>query len=502
MINNRGQELKPESNAIFLIDRMDAALIIIDDKENIIKVNRSAENLFKAVKEELINKKIKSIFKDFDIDNIKDTVRTSDLKIIKRNLFVESISEESTFVSLSIVPIFNNEKKYSGSIVTCSDISDKIELINQLSASQNSMKKQKDEIAIERDKFHMVIENISDGILVMDSSYNIFHYNTPLAKVINIKSNMLMNSNLKQYFREVYYSDLIRKKQYFKSEEIIITMKEDHSKKILKIHLAPIIIEGGKDLNLVLTIRDVTKEREMDEMKTQFVSNVPHELRTPLSSIKGFASTLLHRKGLNEKQKNNFLNIINDESDRLTRLIEDLLSLSRIESSTLKLDFVAFDLIKTCEVLKEEFENQLKKKDLKKDLKIGIISTGAIPNMIADKDKIIQLLINLVNNAIKFTNPDTHIEIKLSYNKIGKFFLIIIKDYGPGISKENINKIFNKFFRVEDQVHSIEGTGLGLSIVKRIVEKHKGRISVKSKIKQWTAFNVEIPQGKIINHYQ
>ncbi len=484
--------MKSNLSAEFFFENMDVSFFVLDEQDRIIKVNKSTENLFKKNQKEFFHKKFQSFVNNFNIDNIQKEVISKKLKIIKRNLFVNIDENKKTDVSISISPVFNKEQHFIGSIITCMDISGEIALISQLSEAEEEFKKRTSQMAEERDKFHLVIESISDGVVVIDETYNITLFNSSIRKIIRVSSKQLMNTHLKKHFKEIFYSELIRKKKYFQSEEIEVFIKKDNSKKILMVHLAPLITQRGKGLNMVLTIRDITKQKQIDEMKTQFVSNVSHELRTPLSSIKGFAATLLARKDLSKEQKNKFLNIIDSESDRLTRLIEDLLSLSRIESSSFALRISEFDLIVIIEKVKQEFESLLKKKSLN----LQIVS-ASIPDMIADKDKIFQLLLNLVNNSIKFTKENTSIVIKVSFKKNNKCFIISIKDEGPGISIENLEKIFDKFFRVEDRVHTISGTGLGLSIVKTIIQKHNGDINVKSRVGKGTSFIVTIPQGVI-----
>lgn len=472
---------------------MNAGVFIVDKKNTIHEINQSLAKLFKAESNEIINKDFYSLFPDFDIKNIEETIIEYHFNIIKRDLFITNKENEKIYVNLSVMPLYTKNKKYNGFLGTCIDVTDKVDIIDQLTSSQMELRRRISEAAEERDKFHLVIENISDGVIVMNDQYQIYHFNSPVKNILGVSEKQLTNAPLKKYLKEIYFSDLIRRKKYFQSEEIEYANKKEGVQKILMIYLAPIITERGEGLNYVLTIRDVTKERQIDEMKTQFVSNVSHELRTPLASIKGFTATLLERKGLTSEQKKRFLKIIDNESDRLTRLIEDLLSLSRIEASTFKLQLVEFNLIEIMESIKQEFENHLKKKNLeliihanKKDLAV-----------IADRDKIYQLILNLVSNAIKFTYDNTCIEVKVSFHEKDDFFMIIVKDHGMGVSKEDQQKIFEKFIRIENAVHTIPGTGLGLSIVKSIVERHQGEIDIKSAVGKGTSFVVKIPQGKL-----
>ncbi|MBU1076870.1 MAG: PAS domain-containing sensor histidine kinase [Spirochaetes bacterium] len=484
--------MKSDLSVKLLIDNINISLLMLDSEGRIIQSNATAEKLFKKTRIQLLNKTMHDLLKDFEIRDIKEWFLKNNNKPLKRNALIISRTDE-TGVSMEIAPIIHG-KQYNGAIVTCINISGKMDLIKQLSSTQEEFKKRTNQIAEERDRFHMMIESISDGVLLLNNKYNIILFNSSMRKLIGVSAKRLTNTPLKKYLKEVYYSELFRKMKYFQSETIEIMNQEgDKSKKIVSAYMAPLIIQRGEELEFLLTIRDITREKQLDEMKSQFVSNVSHELRTPLSSIKGFTATLLARKGLSGEQKKRFLTIIDHESDRLTRLIEDLLSLSRIETSSFKLQFSEFDLKKLFEELKHEFEHLLKEK------KLGIlINFGKLlPKMNADRDKIFQLLVNLLNNAVKFTNSNTDIEIKSLFRKADNCFVITIKDKGPGISRKNLEKIFEKFFRIEDSIHTIPGTGLGLSIVQGIVEKHNGRIMVKSQPGRGARFIVEIPQGMI-----
>lgn len=366
------------------------------------------------------------------------------------------------------------------------------DLQNAKEELEKTVKNKTIQLIAERDKFNLVIENITDGILVLNKNYRISHINAAVEKMMGVKRSDLLGKHLKTEFKEIFESSLIQENKYFNSEELNITNKKDNTIYDTKIYLAPIMTKT-KELNYSITIRDITKEKKLNEMKSQFVSNVSHEMRTPLACIKGFAATILYRDNLTEIQKKNFLEIINKESDRLTMLIEDLLSLARIESSSFELQLSKFSLKEITNDISKEFANQLESKKVK----IKISTAGSLPVMIADKDKIYQLILNLLSNSIKFTKENSIIKIDTNYDKKKRAFSIAIQDQGPGIAKKDIEKIFEKFFRVEDTVHTLPGTGLGLSIVKNIIDSHKGTIKVNSTLGKGSTFLVHIPQGKI-----
>lgn len=230
---------------------------------------------------------------------------------------------------------------------------------------------------------------------------------------------------------------------------------------------------------------EAQKLKEIGELKTEFVSNVSHELRTPLASIKGFASTLAERE-IGEEKRKEFINIINEESDRLKELIEKLLDLSKIESGRMQLNFTPVDLPKMMEDLKIVLAKGFSKKGIEIEIKLE----DSLPYLKADRLSLFQILTNLLDNAIKFTGQG---KICIESKTRGNFVEISVKDSGIGIDKHQLEKVFEKFYRVETASHKIPGTGLGLAIVKELVEKHGGKICVESESGKGSKFYFTIP---------
>ncbi|MBI5747141.1 MAG: GAF domain-containing sensor histidine kinase [Nitrospirae bacterium] len=231
------------------------------------------------------------------------------------------------------------------------------------------------------------------------------------------------------------------------------------------------------------------KLKEFDRLKTMFLSLVSHELRTPLTSIKGFVENMLDgfTGGLNNKQKD-YLKRIKSNTDRLTRMINDLLDLSAIESGRIRLSPVE---LSPSEVAKEVVE-QLKPLAAEKNLFIEIIAPDQAPKIWADQDKLNQIMINLLNNAIKFTPAGGRIRIETGFNDKDSF--VCVHDNGVGISPEDLPKIFDPFFQVSRQAEEkVQGSGLGLTITKSLVELHWGKIWVKSEIGCGSEFAFTLP---------
>jgi signal transduction histidine kinase len=232
------------------------------------------------------------------------------------------------------------------------------------------------------------------------------------------------------------------------------------------------------------------KVEELNRKKTEFVSDVSHELRTPLASIKGFVSTIRNEKEMDEKTKEEFLKIVEEESDRLARLIEDLLDLSRIESGRLRLNILPFDING---LLARSIEN-LSKEAEKRSIKILPETTASDHIQVcADYDKTAQVLVNLLSNAIKYNKPggSVNIDVKDEQDTVR----IDVIDSGIGIAEADMPRLFEKFYRSDRVSHEVPGTGLGLALTKSLIEVQGGELSVTSRENQGSRFSFTLPKA-------
>lgn len=258
---------------------------------------------------------------------------------------------------------------------------------------------------------------------------------------------------------------------------ILITQVFDQSRETLK--------------GVGMTIQDITREVELNEAKSQFISNVSHELRTPLFNIKSFIETLCEfGEDLTETERREFLETANHETDRLTRLVNDVLDLSRLESSKIY-HLEAVDIAQPIEQILRTY--QLNAKD--KGLELNQAVEPNLPSVVGHYDLLLQVLTNLVGNSLKFTEAGGKIVIRAyqlnltaSESKVSPRIRIEISDTGIGIDPEDQAAIFDRFFRVENRVHTLEGTGLGLSIVKNIIAKHRSQVHLVSEVGTGTTF--------------
>jgi two-component system, OmpR family, phosphate regulon sensor histidine kinase PhoR len=256
--------------------------------------------------------------------------------------------------------------------------------------------------------------------------------------------------------------------------------------KVFRINASPIAAQGAAH-GCLLVIDDVTEIRKLERMRSDFVANISHELKTPLTSIKGFVETLLEGALDDKENSRDFLRIIHEHTERLNSLINDLLELSYVESKEVRLARTSFDLHSLAESIVTGFSARSRKRA------ITVTITAGPVNINADKGMIEQVLTNLIDNALKFNRDNGSIGVSIENQ--GRMVKVTVKDNGIGIPAKDLPRIFERFYRV-DKARSREmgGTGLGLSIVKHIVELHSGTVGVESTEGSGTTFWFMIPR--------
>lgn len=369
-------------------------------------------------------------------------------------------------------------------------------------------------LTIEKNKLELIIETIDDGVIILDSDLQIlsindipnaiFFYNN--RDVIGKSIIKYLPYNVTKYLLPIL-NDLVKynclTNMLYRQEEVYIHLN-DNLKTVFQFILKTVVDKtNALVIGVVIIIKDVSKDRSLNEVKNQFMSNVSHELRTPLCNINSFLETLLdYNDSLFEYQKIKFIKIANHETRRLSKLVNDILDLSKLDVNP---DY-SFDNLDICLILQyiiNTFQIMAKKNKIKLILEID----PSIQYVLAHESSLCQVLYNLLSNSIKFTNYNGYIIIRvyrlisipldhlllstinithLNYNTINIVRIEII-DEGIGIDKINQQMIFNRFIRVENNVHTLQGTGLGLSIVKNILSKYETTIFLHSFLKVGTS---------------
>ena len=349
--------------------------------------------------------------------------------------------------------------------------------IGQLAITLNKMAQEIEEkmfeISIKNQHLEAIFNSMVEGVIVTDSSEKIISINHAIETLFDVK---IAQTQGRFFLEGIRNSDIfalinsVLKSAKFIAKEVVLVLPEQ---KIVQVNVSP-VFEHEKVTGAVAVIHDMTELKRLETMRRDFVANVSHELKTPLTSIKGFVETLLGGALEDKENSINFLKIINNHADRLNVLIDDLLELSHIESKEVELRKDKFILADLVNEVVWGFKSQAKKKQIE-------ISSALAQDleMVADKSKIEQVLTNLINNAIKYNKEKGFVKI-YAEQSVGEI-KIVIEDSGVGITEKDRLRIFERFYRV-DKARSRElgGTGLGLSIVKHIIELHAGSVGVQS----------------------
>ncbi|MCP4415935.1 MAG: GAF domain-containing protein [Chloroflexi bacterium] len=352
---------------------------------------------------------------------------------------------------------------------------------------------------IQKANLESILESIADGVIVANSQNEVDIANLPACNILDIPHNQLLGKSINELlglygqFGESWIhtikdwatnADRIEQWTYLADQLVI----ED---KFISVHLSP-VLSDNQFYGTVSIFRDITKEVEVDKLKSEFVSTVSHELRTPMTSIKGYADLMLMgAAGSMTDPQLQYLQVIKNNADRLHMLVNDLLDISRIETGKTRLDLRPLDVPQIVgQVVNGHLNGRIQHES--RTLQIKIEMEPSLPLVNADHARITQVLTNLLDNALSYT-PDNG-QITVVAQATHSYVYISVKDSGIGIAKENQNKIFDRFFRAEDSnVQRIPGTGLGLAIVHSLVEMHGGRLKVESKLGQGSIFTFNLP---------
>ena len=367
------------------------------------------------------------------------------------------------------------------------------EEIAELCTKINSLARNMSEISMQEqrqsEQLTTIIDNMQSGLVLIDEKGYIH--------LVNRKFISIFGNTVKDYKGYLYYEVLEEEKFHETVQNTFLYERNikgsfTHGSGLTKLHFeiigAPIFNERNMLKGAVLVLHDITELKKLEITRKDFVANVSHELRTPITSIKGFSETLLE-SGLNDADTTKeFLTIIHSESHRLQLLIEDLLSLSRLEREDYHLVLNKFK----AEELVNEILPALKHHAEQKGLRLSIDVDDEI-TIKADKERLKQVIVNLLDNAIHYTSEKGSVEFYLG--QINDYIHIKVADTGIGMDEKVITRIFERFYRVDKaRSRNTGGTGLGLAIVKHIVEVHGGKIDVESVVNKGTIIHVYLPK--------
>ncbi len=344
--------------------------------------------------------------------------------------------------------------------------------IGQLTKSFNHMaselKKTVSEMENENRKLEVLLHNMTDGVLAFDERGNLIHANSLCYEMLELDRYKKITLDFLLKKLGVSYSDLL--------PNTITEVVFEENKKYINVALIPYESDKISINGVIAVLSDITKHRELDDMRKEFVANVSHEIRTPLTTIKSYVETLLDGALEDKKTAADFLRIIDDAADRMSLLASDLLSLSRLDTNTVRLDMKRLDLLKAAEKCIEQ--NIITAKNNNHTLKL-IPPKDDSYYIYADENRLNQIINNIVSNSIKYSGDGADITLRLSSSKT-KHYLEIM-DNGIGVEESELKRIFERFYRVDKaRSRAMGGNGLGLSIAKELTEEMGGSIDAYS----------------------
>lgn len=362
------------------------------------------------------------------------------------------------------------------------------ELGKILNRIMESYERKTAEAEAEKNKLAVILHYLTEGVLAVDSENRILMANPSAEMILGHSEDQMREKLLMEIFRNPEAGELL--------ENVIAEKRKIHcnlnfsngpDKKVLKTTAVGIGTEKDSMRGL-LFFQDATEMMRLEALRRDFVANVSHELKTPLTSLRGFIETLREGALKDTEKAAYFLRIMEEDAGRLSRLIDDLLDLSRIESREVILNLEPLDLNGEVSWLIGLFESRLKQRSIQVQNKIH----SALPKANADSDRLRQVLVNLMDNAVKFSHD--YGTIVFDAKVAGKHLLVSVSDSGIGIPEAKIGRIFERFFRVDSaRSRDLGGSGLGLSIVKHLVEAHGGTIVCRSRPGKGSSFEFSLP---------
>lgn len=385
------------------------------------------------------------------------------------------------------------------------DIKELISAFNDMSKRLHVYEEKNiDQLTLERNKFETVLMSIINGVVVCDNYDNVVLINNSAKKILSVEDYEILNTKIQSYCDtdgELCFKDKI---EQFKDTplDIIETKPLEFNisigKRVIKSIISPMFSKNQDYVGYIIVLIDVTREVEVDKLKSQFISNVSHELRTPVTVLRTYVDTLhSHPDDFDSETQKEFINVINNETIRLQKMVNDVLDFSRLESQ--EANFIKEEC-DVCHLIDECVESIRILAD-EKNITVSVIKEPNLPFIMLNRDSILRALNNLISNSIKYSPDGSRIKVRAELTADSKYVEFSVEDNGIGIPQEHLSKIFDRFYRVENATHTIKGTGLGLHLVQVTVEKHhQGKVFVTSKVNEGSKFGFRLPINSVVSH--
>ena len=417
----------------------------------------------------------------FYLSMIKEIIQMSNgnvVDIIKQADIIKKQTEISILVAIGVLIIF---ALIISKVLSKYVIYPKNKFIK--SDEKTELKDKLSEVSTKKNQIETILLHMTDGIIAFNMSGEIILINPAAKKFLSISpEDNTFNDIFKKFEIDINMEKIIYLESWTSTEK-----RFQVDDRYVKVFFAPFKNEEDRPDGVIAVIQDITEHVKLDNMQKELVADVSHELKTPITSIMGYADTLLEG-GYDEETQQKFLNVIASESRRMARLVTDLLTLSRYDSNKKKTQKEAFDLGELVKKCQEKLAIEIKKKNHT----VNCFVTADVPLVYADKDDIERVVLNIMTNSIKYTQDGGEIKIYVGF--VYNDAYIKIFDNGIGIPEEDLSRIFERFYRVDKaRTREMGGTGLGLSIAKEILDKNGGSIDIKSKVGEGTEVVIRIP---------
>lgn len=357
------------------------------------------------------------------------------------------------------------------------------ELTNAFTLMTNELRENLNEVNRQKKQIETILLHMTDGIIAFDMEGKIMHINPAATDLLNLTEK---ENTFDKIFGKLNIDINLEKTVYLEnwtSSEQRMQVED----KYLNIFFASFKDENDIPSGIMVVIQDITEHVKLDNMRKEFVADVSHELKTPITSIMGYSDTLLEGE-YDKDTQDRFLNVIASEARRMAKLVSDLLILSRYDNKKVSKEITEFDLGELVKRCQEKLQLEIDKKEHH----VECFVTANVPPVKADKDGIERVVLNILTNSIKYTPNAGSIKIYVGFVYNDAYIKVI--DNGIGIPEEDLNRIFDRFYRVDKaRTREMGGTGLGLSIAKEILDQNKGSIDIKSKKGEGTEVVIRIP---------
>ena len=376
-----------------------------------------------------------------------------------------------------------------------SEVQELFNAFNDMSARLHIYEEQNvEQLTLERNKLEAILMSIANGVVVCDNFDNVVLVNNHAQKLLEVEEKQMLNTKIQQYIDTAGNYCFKDKIEEFKDTPIEVMEQKpiefniEVDNRVIKSIISPMFTRNKDYVGYIIVLIGVTRETEMDQMRSHFISNVSHELRTPVTVLRSYIDTLYnYGNEFDYDTQKEFIGTINQEIIRLNNMVNDILDFSRLESNV--------EMQKSPNDMSEVVQNAVNQVQVlanEHNLKINISKPDDIPVIMFNYDSIERAFTNLLSNAIKYSPDNSNIDIKLTSDK--ENVTVTVRDEGCGIAQEHLKKIFDRFYRVENATHTIKGTGIGLHLVKTTIEKyHNGKVFVQSEVGKGSTFGFSLP---------